>query len=277
MIRVGPSVTSLFLCTFIPTALAGQNQTQPKFSDIDNIGNRQINQGSINFTSIEREIAVGRQLAAETDRQVTLLDDPIVAEYINRIGQNLVLNSDARYIPFTIKVVNSAEVNASSLPGGFVYINTGVIIAAEDEAELASVIAHQIAHVAARHSTEIASKAQLVNIALAPAILTNTYRERAESPVSDSFAPFFREAVVEADYLGVQYLYKTGYDPRAAVRFLRKLQANGPASIFRTHPSIANRIEAMEKNIAAVLPRREENVVATPEFEAIKRRVSDRR
>src|SRR5215813_7325451 len=132
-------------------------KNKKKNSDVENIGNRNINKGSINFFSLDREIAMGRQLAAEIERQVKLNEDPTINEYVNRGGQNLVRNSDAK-VPFTIKVVESDEINAFALPGGFFYINTGLILAADDESELAGVMAHEIAHVAARHGTKQASK-----------------------------------------------------------------------------------------------------------------------
>ena len=111
-----------------------------KNSDVENIGNRDINKGSINFFSLDKEIAMGRQLAAEIERQVKLNEDPTINEYVNRVGQNLVRNSDAK-VPFTIKIVDSNEINAFALPGGFFYVNTGLILAADDESELAGVMA----------------------------------------------------------------------------------------------------------------------------------------
>src|SRR5215813_4868768 len=144
-------------------------KSKKKNSDIENIGNRNINKGSINFISLDREIAMGRQLAAEIERQVKLNEDPTINEYVNRVGQNLVRNSDAK-VPFTIKVVESDEINAFALPGGFFYVNTGLILAADDESELAGVMAHEIAHVAARHATEQLSKVELINFASIPLI-----------------------------------------------------------------------------------------------------------
>src|SRR5207247_984498 len=138
-------------------------------SDVENIGNRNINKGSLNFFSLEKEIQLGRQLSADIERQVKLIDDPVINEYVNRVGQNLVRNSDAK-VPFTIKVVESDEINAFALPGGFFYVNSGLILAADDEAELAGVMAHEIAHVAARHGTENESKGQIVQFATIPLI-----------------------------------------------------------------------------------------------------------
>jgi predicted Zn-dependent protease len=270
----------LLLFSFFEAGLLGQAQSRPNLANINDIGNRDINRGNINFTSAERELAIGRSMAAELERRVRLLDDVVVAEYINRLARNLVLNSDARQVQFTFKVVDSTDVNASSLPGGFVYINRGVIVAADNEAQLASVIAHQIAHVAARHSAEIATKAQLLNFASASATGNDTYhemtyRESVGSLPWHPFVLFLRKNVAEADYLGVQYLYKSGYDPRAAAEFLKKYTDG--TSLARSHPSTARRVEAIQNYIDSDLPRRENNVMTTAEFESIKQRVTDRR
>src|SRR6267142_1642637 len=257
-----------------------EKKSNKKNSDVENIGNRNINKGSINFISLEKEIQMGRQLAAEIERQVKLIDDPTINEYVNRVGQNLVRNSDAK-VPFTIKVVESDEINAFALPGGFFYVNSGLILAADDESELAAVMAHEIAHVAARHGTENASKAQMVNIASLPLIFLCgvggfALRQAAGFLIPMQFLQFSRKAEAEADYLGVEYLYKTGYDPGAAVSFFEKLQARETArpgsvsKMFSTHPPTGDRIEMTKKNIEAVLPDKEQYVVTTSEFTKIK-------
>jgi predicted Zn-dependent protease len=251
-----------------------------KNSDVDNIGNRNINKGSINFISLEKEIAMGRQLAAEIERQVKLLEDPTINEYVNRVGQNLVRNSDSK-VPFTIKVVESDEINAFALPGGFFYVNSGLILAADDESELAGVMAHEIAHVAARHGTEQASKAELINFASIPLIFMGgvggfALRQAAGFLIPMQFLQFSRKDESEADYLGLQYLYKTGYDPGAAVSFFEKLQAKESAKpgtvskMFSTHPPTGDRIEMSKKNIELVLPDKEQYVVTTSEFNQVK-------
>jgi predicted Zn-dependent protease len=251
-----------------------------KNSDVDNIGNRNINKGSINFISFDKEIAMGRQLAAEIERQVKLIDDPTINEYVNRVGQNLVRNSDAK-VPFTIKVVESDEINAFALPGGFFYVNSGLILAADDESELAGVMAHEIAHVAARHGTEQASKAELINFASIPLIFMGgvggfALRQAAGFLIPMQFLQFSRKDESEADYLGLQYLYKTGYDPGAAVSFFEKLQARESArpgsvsKMFSTHPPTGDRIEASKKNIELILPDRDQYVVTTSEFNQVK-------
>jgi predicted Zn-dependent protease len=255
-------------------------KSKKKNSDVENIGSRNINKGSINFFSLEKEIQMGRQLAAEIERQVKLLNDPTINEYVNRVGQNIVRNSDAK-VPFTIKVVESDEINAFALPGGFFYVNSGLILAADDESELAAVMAHEIAHVAARHGTKQASKAELINFASIPLIFMGgvggfALRQAAGFLIPMQFLQFSRSDEAEADYLGLQYLYKTGYDPGAAVSFFEKLQAKESArpgsvsKMFSTHPPTGDRIENTKKNIEQILPDKEQYVVTTSEFGKIK-------
>jgi len=253
---------------------------KPKNADIDNIGTRDINKGSINFISLEKEIALGRQLSAEIERQVKLVSDPAVNEYVNRVGQNIVRNSDCK-VPFTIKVVESDEINAFALPGGFFYVNSGLILAADEEAELAGVMAHETAHVCARHGTENESKGQLIQFASIPLIFMGgvggfAIRQAAGLIIPISFLQFSRRDEAEADYLGLQYMYKTGYDPGAAVSFFEKLQAKESArpgsvsKLFSTHPPTGDRIEMEKKNIELILPDREQYIVTTSEFNNIK-------
>jgi len=257
-----------------------KDKKKPKNADVDNIGNRNINKGSINFISIEKEIALGRQLSAEIERQVKLIDDPTINEYVNRVGQNIVRNSDCK-VPFTIKVVESDEINAFALPGGFFYVNSGLILAADDEAELAGVMAHETAHVCARHGTENESKGQLVQFASIPLIFMGgvggfAIRQAAGFLIPMGFLQFSRKDEAEADYLGLQYMYKTGYDPGAAVSFFEKLQAKESAKpgsvskLFSTHPPTGDRIEMEKKNIELILPDRDQYVVTTSEFNSIK-------
>src|SRR5690349_2793890 len=228
-------------------------QKQPKVKagskdDVNAIGDRGMGgKGLANWYSIEKEVAMGKQYAAMIESSVKMVSDPVVSEYVNRVGQNLVRNSDAK-VPFTIKVVDSDEINAFALPGGFFYVNTALILAADEEAELAGVMAHEIAHVAARHGTEQASKAQLFQFASIPLIfltggLGYGIQQAANLLVPLTFLKFSRGMEEEADYLGVQYLYKTGYDPSAMVQFFEKLQAKEKAKpgsvskLFSTHPA----------------------------------------
>jgi predicted Zn-dependent protease len=253
---------------------------KPKNSDVDNIGARNINKGSVNFYSLDKEIAMGRQLAAEVERQVKLVEDPTINEYVNRVGQNIVRNSDAK-VPFTIKVVESDEINAFALPGGFFYVNSGLILAADDESELAGVMAHEIAHVAARHGTEQASKGELINFASIPLIFMGgvggfAIRQAAGLLIPMQFLQFSRKDEAEADYFGLQYMYKAGYDPTATVSFFEKLQAKESAKpgsvskLFSTHPPTGDRIEMDKKNIELILPNKEQYVVTTSEFNRVK-------
>jgi predicted Zn-dependent protease len=259
---------------------SNQHHKKRKNSDVENIGTRDINKGSINFVSLDREIELGRGLARQVEQDSRLLKDHIVTEYINRVGQNVVRNSDAR-VPFTIKVIESDEINAFALPGGFFYVNSGLILAADDEAELAGVMAHEIAHVAARHGTKQESKGQLVSFAALPLIFVAGpigygIQQAANLLVPITFLSFSRGMEEEADYLGVQYLYKTGYDPSAMVRFFEKLQAQEKAKpgsmskLFSTHPTTGDRIRKVEEAITTVLPPKDQYVETTSEFDRVK-------
>ncbi|MCI0627330.1 MAG: M48 family metallopeptidase [Acidobacteria bacterium] len=251
-----------------------------KHSDVEEIGNRDINKGSWNMMSIEKEIALGKQLAQDIERQVKLIDDPEINEFVSRLGQNLVRNSDAK-VPFTIKVVDSDEINAFALPGGFFYVNSGLITSADEEAELAGVMAHEIAHVAARHGTEQYTKGTIANYATLPLIflgggLGYGLYQAAGFLIPLKFLQFSRSAETEADFLGLQYVYKTGYDPTAFVSFFEKIQAQEKkkpgklSKAFSTHPPTADRIEKTQVNISTILPEGEQYVINTSEFDHIK-------
>src|ERR1700692_2156666 len=202
-----------------------------KKKDPDEIGNRDVGKG-VNFYSIEKEIALGKGLAQEVERQAKIVDDPVIAEYVNRLGQNLVRNSDAK-VPFTIKVIDTEEVNAFALPGGFFFVNSGLILKADSEAELAGVMAHEIAHVAARHGTRQATKGDIVQLASIPAMIFIPYGwagyaayQGANFLIPMTFLKFSRDAEREADFLGLQYMYKAGYDPNSFVSFFEKVEAD---------------------------------------------------
>src|ERR1700719_340769 len=263
-----------------------QDTVSPKNSkeDVDAIGNRSVGKG-INFYSIEKEIALGKGLAQEVERSSKLIDDPIVTEYVNRVGQNLVRNSDAK-VPFTIKVIDSDEVNAFALPGGFFYVNSGLILRAQEESELAGVMAHEIAHVAARHGTKQATKGDLIQIASIPAMIMLPYGwagygiyQGMNFLIPMTFLKFSRDAEREADFLGLQYMYKAGYDPNSYVTFFERIQADEkrrPGTIgkaFSTHPPTQDRIENTQKEIARILPSRPEYIVTSSEFDSVKSRL----
>ena len=242
--RTKPSIGLLLFAIF--TYCSASSQAAEKHADIETIGVRNINAGQMNFYSVEREIALGRELAEELESSSRILDDPEIAEYVNRLGQNLVRSSDAK-VPFVIKVIDSEEVNAMALPGGFLYVNTGLIHAATEEAELASVMAHEIAHVAARHSTEQVSKGRFFNFASLPLIFLGGPAGYAVRQATGLMLPlqmlrFNRKAEREADFLGLQYLHKAGYDPTAFVSFFEKVRSQEKrksgffAKAFSTHP-----------------------------------------
>jgi len=252
--------------------------------DVEAIGNRNVGKG-VNLFSLEREIALGKQLAQEVERSSKLIDDPIVTEYVNRVGQNLVRNSDAR-VPFTIKVIDSDEVNAFALPGGFFYVNSGLILRAQEESELAGVMAHEISHVCARHGTKNATKGELMQLATIPLILLGPggwagygIYQGVNLAIPVTYLKFSRDAEREADYLGIQYMYKTGYDPNSYVTFFERIQADEkrrPGTIpkvFSTHPPTPERIENTQKEIARILPARQEYIVTTSEFDTVKSRL----
>ncbi len=254
-----------------------------KKKDPDEIGNRDVGRG-VNFYSIEKEIALGKQLAQEVERQAKIIDDPIVAEYVNRVGQNLVRNSDAK-VPFTIKVIDSEEVNAFALPGGFFFVNSGLLLKADNEAELAGVMAHEIAHVAARHGTRQATRGTLINYASIPLIFMGGWtgyaiRQGAGLAIPLGFLTFSRGFESEADLLGLQYMYKTGYDPTAFVDFFEKLQSMEKkkpgtlSKVFSTHPMTDDRIKNAQKNIEDILKSKPEYVVTTSEFNDVKSRLA---
>lgn len=253
-------------------------------ADVDAIGNRGVGKG-INFYSLEREMALGKSLAQEVERSSKLIDDPIVSEYVNRVGQNLVRNSDAK-VPFTIKVIDSDVVNAFALPGGFFYVHSGLILRADSEAELAGVMAHEIAHVAARHGTKDATKGTLVQLATIPLIMLGPagwagygLYQGLNFAIPLSFLEFSREHEYEADYLGLQYMYAAGYDPNAFVTFFEKIeteekrQPGTVPKIFSTHPPTPERVVAIQKEIGNVLPARDEYMVTTSEFDTVKTRL----
>jgi len=251
---------------------------KPVSGDDDNPGR------GVNIYSLQREVELGRQMATEVERQARLVDDPVVAEYVNRLSQNLVRNSDAR-VPFTVKVIDSHEVNAFALPGGFLFVNTGLLLRTESEAELAGVLAHEIAHVAARHATKQATRQELLNYVSMPLVLVGGWlgyavRQLVGVAVPMGFLEFTRGMERQADTLGLEYLYRSGYDPLAFVDFfervqtLQKARPGVVARVFSTHPMTAGRIRAAQKMIQRRLEPRPRYVVDTSEFQNIRSRLA---
>jgi len=250
------------------------------------IGDRNVGcgRGVGNWYSLKSQVSLGKKLAQQVESTAKLIHDPMVTGYVNRIGQNLVRNSDAR-LPFTIKVIDSDEINAFALPGGFFYVNSGLLVAADDEAELASIMAHEIGHVAACHATRERTRGRLLNLASIPLIFVGggigfLAVESASMTMSISFFKFSRSFEAQADYLGVQYLYKSGYDPQAFLTFFEKIQATEKnrvgrlAKAFGTHPPTADRIKALQEEIATILPSRNEYILDTSEFGEVKTRLA---
>lgn len=271
---------SLLLAFTLVTPTAGFGKDKKK--DPDEIGNRDVGKG-VNWYSIEKEIGLGKSLAQDVERQAKIIDDPVIAEYVNRIGQNLVRNSDAK-VPFTIKVIDSEDVNAFALPGGFFFVNSGLILKAENEAELAGVMSHEIAHVAARHGTKQATRGQIANLATIPLIFMGGWagygiRQGMSVLIPVGFLSFSRAFESEADLLGLEYMYKAGYDPTSFVDFFEKIQSlekkkpGSVAKVFSTHPPTDDRIKTAQKNIQEYLKAKPEYVVTTSEFNDVKSRL----
>ena len=255
-------------------------------NDLEAIGNRNVgcHRGVGNWYSVEGQINMGRQFAQQVDNSSKLIKDPVVTEYVNRVGQNLVRNSDSK-VPFTIKVIDSDEINAFALPGGFFYVNSGLLLAADNEAELAGVMAHEIAHVAACHIARENTRGTLAQLASIPVIFvggwTGLAAEQAVSPaLMGTMMKFSRGFEAEADYLGLQYMYKTGYDPQAFTAFFEKIQAQEKkkagvlAKTFESHPPTPDRVEKSQEEIEKLLPPQQTYKVDTSEFQEVKSRLS---
>ena len=279
-------LVSLFLALLV-TFSAGPLEAgkKKKKDDVERIGNRRVAHRSM--ISQEKEIAVGKRYSMEIDRSARLIKDPVINEYVNRVGQNLVRNSDAK-IPFTFKVIDNPGINAFALPGGFVYVNSGLLLAAEEEDEMAGVLAHEIAHVTARHWASRMTKASILQMAQIPLmIFTGGLSYPAFYAVWNAygfavpiaFLKFSRGAETESDYLGLQYMYKAGYDPEAYIQFFGKLlqeSRKSPGSmpkIFASHPPTPERILKAEDTIEKILPLREQYLVTTSEFDDVKSRM----
>lgn len=254
--------------------------------DLDAVGSRNVGcgRGVGNWFTLEKQIAMGRDYSQQIESSAKMISDPVVTEYINRLGQNLVRNSDSQ-VPFTIKVVDTDDINAFALPGGFFYVDSGLILAADNEAELAGVMSHEIAHVAACHVARQSTRGQLMNLASLPLIFVGggvgyAIQNIAGLALPLSYLKFSRGFEAEADYLGVQYMYKAGYDPQAFTAFFEKvksLEKQRPgfvAKAFETHPQTPDRIAKSQKEISTLLPDRDQYKVDTSEFEDVKARLT---
>jgi hypothetical protein len=255
--------------------------------DVNAVGTRNIGaRGMGNWYSTESEIKMGKQYADMIEKSTKFISDPVVTEYVNRIGQNIVKNSDCK-VPFTIKVIDSDQINAFALPGGFFYVNSGLILAADEEAELAGVMSHETAHVCAHHAAREMTRANYAQIGMVPLIMMTGYSwtgygiyEATQLLIPITFLEFSREFEAQADYLGIQYMYRAGYDPQAFITFFEKienLEKAKPgimAKVFEDHPQTPDRIQASEREIATILPPKDEYLVTTSEFNDVKARLA---
>jgi predicted Zn-dependent protease len=267
------------------------DQTMPgvkkgSIEDVNAVGERDIGKRGLgNWYSTETAIKIGKQYAMEVEKGSHIITDPVVAEYVNRIGQNIVKNSDCK-VPFTIKVIDSDEINAFALPGGFFFVNSGLILAADDEAELAAVMAHETAHVCAHHAMREMTRMNYMQIAsIAPMVFIGGWTgygiyEASSIAIPVTFLEFSREFEAQADYLGIQYLYRAGYDPEAMITFFEKIQdlqkhkPGAVAKVFSDHPQTPDRIEHSQAEIAKILPPRPEYLETTSEFDQVKARLA---
>ncbi len=253
--------------------------------DVSAVGNRDIGgRGMGNWYSTDTEIKMGKMYASEIEKSTKFITDPVVTEYVNRIGQNIVKNSDCK-VPFTIKVIDSDEINAMALPGGFFYVNSGLLLNADEEAELAGVMAHETAHVCAHHAVREQTRMNYAQLGTIPLIFIGGWTgygiyEAASIGVPITFMHFSREFESQADYLGVQYMYRAGYDPQAFISFFEKIQAlekrkpGAVAKVFADHPQTPDRILHSQEEIARILPPKDEYTVTTSEFDDVKARLA---
>jgi len=255
--------------------------------DVSAVGNRDIGgRGMGNWYSTDSEIKMGKGYAAEIEKSTRFITDPVVTEYVNRIGQNIVKNSDCK-VPFTIKVIDSDEINAMALPGGFFYVNSGLILNADEEAELAGVMAHETAHVCAHHAAREMTRMNYVQLGTIPLIMMTGYSwtgygiyEAMQFAIPVTFLKFSRDFEAQADYLGIEYMYRAGYDPQAFISFFEKVQAlekrkpGMVAKAFSDHPQTPDRILHSQEEIARILPARDEYTVTTSEFDDVKARLA---
>jgi predicted Zn-dependent protease len=273
---------------YIPEKPEKNAPSPDAMKNIDAIGNRNVgcNKGLGNWYSLDKQVAMGRAYSQQVEHGAKMVSDPIITEYVNRIGQNLVRNSDAK-VPFTIKVIDTDEINAFALPGGFFYVNSGLILAADNEAELAGVMAHEIGHVAACHVAREQTRGNIVNLASIPLIFVPggwAVYEGTQAAlgigVPLTFMKFSRNFEAEADFLGMEYMYKAGYDPQSFISFFEKIEAQEKkkpgtlAKAFASHPMTPDRVASAQNEMRTVLPARDEYIVNTSEFDQVKGRLA---
>lgn len=249
----------------------------------NDIGNRKVAGWSL--ISRQKEMAIGKQYAEQIDHSAKLIKDPVVNEYVNRVEQNIAQNSDAQF-PISVRVIDDPSINAFTLPGGFMFVDSGTILAADNEAELAGVLAHETGHVAERSWASEMTKREIMQFAMLPLMFTpmsiGTYYAVSgimSTGIPIAFLKFDRNQEEGADFLGIQYMWKAGYDPQDLVTFFGKVvneerQSPGSVSqIFMDHPPTPDRIIKCEEEIKGLLPKRSEYLINTSEFNDIKARL----
>lgn len=256
-------------------------------NDLNAIGTRNVgcNRGLGNWYSLDTQVKMGQQFAHQVEQMQHLITDPVINEYVNRVGQNLARNSDTR-LPFTIKILDVEEPNAFALPGGYMFVNAGTLLLADDESELAGVMAHEIGHVAACHAARESTRGNLASIAMIPVLIMTGglagigVSEAANLGVPAAFSKFSRNFEAQADYLGIQYAYKAGYDPMGMINFFEKLQSlekkrpGFTTKLYGDHPATPDRIEKSQHEIGTILPPRDQYIVNTSDFEQAKKRLA---
>lgn len=248
-------------------------------ANITAIGHRRITHAT-NLYSLEREKQLGKALSEEVERTSKLLTDPAITEYVDRVAQTVAKNSDAR-MPITVRVIDSDSVDAFTLPGGYQYVSRGLLLRLAGEGELASVLARGIAHTALRSSTTLATRADILQISTVPLSNSapgNSFPSDAALAVPLTSLEMHRDDELDADYFGVQYLYKTGYDPECFLDFVQRIWGSGatatkvPAA-FSAYPPLDERLAALRSEISKILPPRDGATVSTPEFDAFEERL----
>lgn len=256
-------------------------------NDINAIGMRNVgcNRGLGNWYTLDAQVRMGREFARQVEQTSHLIKDPVINEYVNRVGQNLTRNSDAR-VPFTIKIIDVEEPNAFALPGGYMFVNAGTLLLADDESELAGVMAHEIGHVSACHAAREATRGTLASIGMIPVLIMTGglagigVSEAANLGVPAVFGKFSRNFEAQADYLGIQYAYKTGYDPNGMINFFEKLEAlekkrpGFTTKLYGDHPQTPDRIAKSQHEIGTILPPRDQYIIDTSDFQQVKKRLA---
>jgi Zn-dependent protease with chaperone function len=239
-----------------------------------------------NMFSPQQDVEMGQQVSQDAEKQVPMLNNARVDNYLNNLGRTLAAHAPGEKYPYQYKCVNDRAINAFALPGGFVYINRGVIEAADNEAQLAGVMAHETAHVALRHGTNQASKAYVAQVPLAilGGVLGNKNSTGAilaqlgaDFATNSLLLKYSRSAESQADEMGTQILYDSGYDPRAMAEFFQKIQAadtgGRQVEFFSNHPNPDNRIGRVDQEISLLGGVQRNDKTDSREFQDIKRYV----